>query len=86
MLLSCLVFLFVVNLCHSEDFQDRILGTMVGFLIWSVIVHGFDSRSDKKTTTKLVFSPSWHRAKMGWFGNMKRCPSLPLDCCLSELA
>jgi hypothetical protein len=54
---SCLVFLFVVNLCHSEDFQDRILGTMVGFLIWSVIVHGFDSRSNKKKHYKIgIFS------------------------------
>jgi hypothetical protein len=67
------IWLYWSNLCHSEDFQDCILGTMVGFLIWSVIDHGFDSRLDKKHY-KLVFSPSWHRAKTGWSGVMKMCP------------
>ena len=66
---------------------------MVSVLASSVVDHSSSPGRVKPKTIKLVFAASpisiqqkGERAKTGWLGIRIMCPSLPADCCFSELA
>jgi hypothetical protein len=86
----------IVMLAFLLDQHNRIGGVMVSVLASIVVDHGFEPWSGQTKDYEIGFNASplstqheGKRAKIGWIGIRKICPSgttcLSADCCFREL-